>query len=395
MKIKRSLILLGVAAALGTVLWWVFRSPAITAEMGVVSDGPLRRTVDEMGTTRVRAHTDVNAPIAGRWVPMALQEGDMLAIGARLGVLYPAPADAAAREQMQARLGSADAMMREAETSVRGARTGLEDARRTRVRTEALGAAGGVSPQEVERARDAFINAELQLQAAEERLRAARFDRQQAAAAVAGTTGAGAGLAITSPQAGAVLTVAEPHERVVPAGARLLEVGDPRDLEVIVPLLTADALRVREGAAARLTFGGEAMSTSAAEQPADTIIGRVARVEPAAFTRLSALGVEEQRVNVVVAIPATVHLGDHYRADVRITVWEASHVLRVHTSALVRDGDRWSAWRVSGGRAQRVSVQLGERGGEFVEVRDGLAAGDTVVLYPNEQLREGARIKTK
>ena len=395
MKTKQSLVLLGAAVVLGTVLWWVFRSPALPVQVGVVSDGPLRRTVDEMGTTRVRAHTDVNAPVAGRWVPMAMQEGDMLAIGARLGVLYPAPADAVAREQMQARLGSADAMMREAETSVRGARTGLDDARRTRVRMEALGAAGGVSPQEVERARDAFSNAALQLQSAEERLRAARYDRQQAAAAVAGTSGDGAGLPISTPQAGAVLAVAEPHERVVSAGARLLEIGDPRDLDVIVPLLTADALRVREGAAARMTFGGEAMSTSAEEQPGDTIIGRVVRVEPAAFTRLSALGVEEQRVNVVVAIPATVHLGDRYRADVRITVWEAPRVLRVHASALVRDGDRWSVWRVSEGRARLVRIRLGERGGELVEVVGGLTAADTVVLFPNEQLREGASVKAK
>jgi HlyD family secretion protein len=373
----------------------MLRTPALVVQTGVVSEGPLRRTIDEMGVTRVRAHTDVNAPVTGRWVPMALHEGDVLPYGARLGVLYPAPVDAAAREQLQARLGSADAQMREAETRVAGAHTALEDARRTRVRAEALGAAGGVSPQEVERARDAVSNAEMTLQAAEERLRAARFDRQQAAAAVTGITGGGAGLEIRSPQAGTVLTVAEAHERVVAAGTRLLEIGDPRDLDVLVPLLTADALLVREGATARLTFGSEASVTKGSEQAGDTIVGRVARVEPSAFTRLSALGVEEQRVNAVVSIPATVHLGDHFRADVRITVWEAPRVLRVATSALVRDGAQWVVWQVRRGRAHRAAIRLGERGGELAEVRSGLAAGDTVVLFPNEQLREGSRVILK
>ncbi len=394
MMTRRWKLLAGVGSVMAAVAWWLLRTPAFAVEVGVVTDGPLRRTIDEMGTTRVRAHSDVNAPVSGRWVPVPLQEGDVLMNGARLGMLYPAPSDASTREQMRARLGSADAMVREAGTRVAEARTALEDARRTRTRMEALGTAGGVAPQEVERARDAFSNAEMQLQAAEERLRAAQFERRQLAAAVAGTSGDGAGLLLTAPLGGTVLTVAEPHERVVPAGTRLLEVGDPRDLEVIVPLLTADALRIREGAVARLTFGAGA-NAAAAEQPGDTIMGRVARVEPSAFTRLSALGVEEQRVNVVVAIPPTVHLGDHFRADVRITAWEASRVLRIQGSALVRDGDQWSVWAVRGGRARRAVVRLGERGGELVEVRDGLTAGDTVVLFPGEQLREGARVTSR
>lgn len=392
---RRWKLLAGVGAVLAVGAWWLLRTPASTVQVGVVTGGPLLRSIDEMGTTRVRAHSDVNAPVAGRWVPMPLQEGDVLGTGARLGMLYPAPSDASAREQLRARLGSAEALVREAEARVTEARTGLEDARRTRTRMEALGAAGGVSPQEVERARDAFDNAEMQWQAAGERLRAVQFERRQIASAVAGATGESAGLVISAPLAGTVLTVAESHERVVPAGTRLLEIGDPRDLEVVVPLLTADALHVREGAVARLTFGAGAAGATGPEQAGDTIVGRVTRIEPSAFTRLSALGVEEQRVNVIVAIPATVHLGDHFRADVRITVWEAPRVLRVQTSALLRDGDRWSVWQVRGGRARRALVQPGERGGELVEVQGGLAAGDTVVLFPGEQLREGARVRSR
>lgn len=392
---RRWTLLAGAGAVLAAGTWWLFRTPPVAVEVGVVTEGPLRRSIDEMGTTRVRTHSDVNAPVAGRWVPAPLQEGDVLADGARLGMLYPAPSDASAREQIRARLGSADAMVREAEAAVTAAQTTFDEARRTRARTEALGAAGGVSPQEVERARDAFGNAEMQWRAAGERLRALQYERRQVAAAAAGAAGEGAGLVISAPLAGTVLTVSESHERVVPAGTRLLEIGDPRDLEVVVPLLTADALRVREGAVARLTFGAGTVITTGPEQPGDTIMGRVTRIEPSASTRLSALGVEEQRVNAVVAIPATVHLGDHFRADVRITVWEATRVRRVPASALVRDGDRWSVWRVRRGHAQYTAITLGEHGGEFVEVRDGLAARDTVVLFPGAQLRDGVALKTK
>lgn len=388
---QRGLLIAG-AVAVGLMgWWWSQRVPDVSADIDVVSEGVLRVTIDEMGTTRVRAHADVNAPVGGRWVPAALSAGDRVQAGHRLGVLYPAPLDQAAREQAQARLGSADAAVREMESRLGTARTTLDEARRQQGRTDALGAVGGIAPQEVERARDLVTTRRLEVQAAEERLRAMRYDRQQVAAALAGTAGRGSGVVVTAPLAGAVLVVAEAHERVVPAGTRLWEIGDPSDLEVVVPLLTADAVRIREGALAQLTFGEGDRS---AERKSDTVSGRVIRVEPAAFTRLSALGVEEQRVNVIVSVPATaVHLGDRFRADVRITVWEASRVLRVPTAALVRDGDAWSVWRVRKGRAGRVAVQLGERGPEQAQVIGGLSAGDTVVLFPGDRVTPGARIK--
>lgn len=370
--------------------WWVRRAPTVAADIGVVSEGALRVTIDEMGTTRVRAHADVNAPVSGRWVPAAFEAGDRVQVGQRLGVLFPAPLDQAAREQAQARLGSATAAVREMESHLGTARTALEDARRQQIRADAVGAAGGIAPQEVERARDLVTTRRLDVQAAEERLRAMRYEQQQVAAALAGSLGQGGGVPVVAPLAGAVLMVAEAHERVVPAGTRLFEIGDPADLEVVVPLLTADAVRIRDGASAQLTFGE---SERPSERQTDTVRGRVIRVEPAAFTRLSALGVEEQRVNVVVSVPATaVHLGDRFRADVRITVWEAPRVLQVPTAALVREGEAWSVWRVHKGRTVRQVVQLGERGAEQVQVIGGLSVGDTVVLYPGDRVTSGARI---
>lgn len=397
---QRTIMIAGGVLLAAGVWWWVQRAPVIDVQMGDVTTGPLRATIDETGTTRVRTHTDVNAPVSGRWQPLVIAEGDVVRAGQRLGVLYLTPLDATAREQATARVGSAEALVREAEARVSAARTTLDEARRSRTRVEALAAAGGVAPQEVERARDAEALREIELRAAEERLRVARFDRSQAASVLAGTAAGASGLPLTSPLDGTVLAIAEPHERVVVAGTRLLEVGDPRDLEVIVPLLTADALRVQEGAEVRLTFSDAAVSTTGvsttAEATRDTVIGLVRRIEPSAFTRLSALGVEEQRVNVVVTVPATaVHLGHHFRADALITVWESPRVVRVPASALVRDGETWSVWRMRDGRAEQVALRVGERGGDWVEVRDGLQAGDRVVLFPGDRLTNGARLRAR
>ncbi|MFI5246501.1 MAG: efflux RND transporter periplasmic adaptor subunit, partial [Gemmatimonadales bacterium] len=163
------------------------------------------------------------------------------------------------------------------------------------------------------------------------------------------------------------------------------EVGDQRDLEVVIPLLTSDAARVREGAAVAMTFDG-----------GDTLRGRVSRVEPAAFTKISALGVEEQRVNVIATAPSTdAHVGDQYRVHARVTVWEAPRVLRVSAGALVRDGQNWFTFVVNQGRAIRRAVTVGQRGGDVFEVSGGVAEGDRVVLYPGDRVTDGLRVRPR
>ncbi len=373
------------AIGAGALVWFAMgRRRAIDVDVGMVSVGPLRVTIDESGTTRIRGHADVSAPVAGRWVPSALRAGDPVQAGTSLGSLFPAPLDETTQAQARARLGAAEAAQREAETRVTAARTALDEAARSLARIERVAEAGGVSPQDLERARDAVTERRSEFEGAQLRASAARYEREIARAVV--VPGDQRGMPIVSPVAGTLLRVFEEHERVVAPGSPLAEVGDPRDLEVIVPLLTSDASRVHAGAAVSLSFGA----------PGDSLWGRVARVEPSAFTRLSALGVEEQRVNVVVTAPATdVHIGDQYRVHARVTVWESARVMRVPVGALVRDGTEWLAYVAAGGRAVRRAVSIGERSGELAEVRAGLTDGTAVILYPGEGITDGARIRAR
>ena len=378
---------LGGAAVVAGIGWMVLsQRRAVEVDVGTATMGALRVTVDEAGTTRVRGHADVNAPTAGRWVPSTLRAGDPVRVGTALGILYPAPMDASAQDQARARVGIAQAAQREAETRVTAARSALEEATRMLARTERMADAGGMSSQDVERARDALISRQSDFEGAQLRATAARFELASASAVVAPFGGTRNGLRIVAPVSGTVLRVYEEHERVVMPGTPLAEVGDPRDLEVVIPLLTDDAARVQQGAVVFLSFGGHS----------DTLRGRVTRVEPSAFTKISALGVEEQRVNVIASVAATeAHVGDQYRVQSRVTVWEAPRVLRVPVGALVRDGERWFVFVIEGARARRRAVTLGERNDELAEVRGGLMDGARVVLYPSDANMDGLRVRAR
>jgi HlyD family secretion protein len=374
-------------ALLAAATWLVVgRRDVTTVDVAVVTAGPLRVTVDEAGTTRVRGHADVNAPVAGRWVPAARRPGDAVRAGDVLGALYPAPLDAREQEQARARLGAAEAAQLEAETRVTATRAALEDATRSLDRTQRLVGAGGMAPQELERARDAVVARRSEYDGARLRVTAATFERDFARSVIATMGGSRGALRVVAPVSGTVLRLVEEHERVVAPGTPLAEVGDPRDFEVVIPLLTSDAARVREGAEVAMTFG-----------PAgDTLRGRVRRIEPAAYTRVSALGVEEQRVNAVATAPATdLHVGDHYRVQARVTVWASANVLRVPGGALLRSGDGWFVFVVDGNRVRRRAVTVGERGDAFVEVRSGLAESQRVVLYPGDMITDGARVRSR
>jgi HlyD family secretion protein len=173
---------------------------------------------------------------------------------------------------------------------------------------------------------------------------------------------------------------------VVAPGTPLAEVGDARDLEVLIPMLTDDAARVQSGALVTMSFGARG----------DSVAGRVLRVEPSAFTKVSALGVEEQRVNVIASAPATnAHVGAQYRVQAKVTVWESPRAVRVPAAALVRDGERWFVFVLENERARRREVAIGERNDELAEVKSGLAPGAAVVRYPDDLLVDGSRIRAR
>jgi HlyD family secretion protein len=216
----------------------------------------------------------------------------------------------------------------------------------------------------------------------------AQIELHSARARVQQPASGGAPVDVRSPVDGVVLKRLRESESVVPVGESLLEVGDPTALEIVSDLLSTDAVRVTAGQPVRLEqWGGS-----------EPLIGRVRRVEPSGFMKVSALGVEEQRVNVIIDFTdaaAAKALGDNYRTEVRIVIWHADNVLRVPAAALFRQGDVWAVFGVENGRVRARVVTLGQRNATETEVTAGLAEGDEVVLHPPDTLADGMRVTAR
>jgi HlyD family secretion protein len=373
-----------VAALIG--IW--MRPTPLVVETAVVARGALETTVDAEGVTRVRDRYLVAAPVSGRVERIPVREGDAVEAGAVLARISPLPLDPQATALAQARLSAALAGADEAGARLAQAREALQQAERTTARFREVATAGGMSVDAVERAELQLASAAREHQAAQARSRAAAAEVDAARAALLDVNpGRATGRAVAvvrSPAAGQVLRVHEPSERVVQAGSPLIEVGDAAGIEVVVDVLSTDAVRIPAGATMRLVeWGGEG-----------TLTARVRLVEPSGFTKVSALGVEEQRVNVVADLldpPAS--LGDAYRVEARIVTWQNPDVLKVPNSALFRSGEEWRVFVVENGRAQLRPVAVGRRGAAEAEVVGGLGTGDTVVLFPSDRLQDGVRVR--
>ena len=378
------------AAALLTAIALGLRPRPVAVEAAPVTRGAFVVTVDEDGRTRVKDRYVVSAPLAGSIARIGLQAGDSVEqdqVLARVVPLVPPLLDPRSREEAQARVAAARAVASQSATAVERARAAYGFARRDAERQRALLAEGATAPQGAEQA-------ELAERMRREELASAEFGRQVAASelrmAQAALARLGAGSAeefvIRAPVRGRVLRVLQESETAVQPGTPLLEIGDPAGLEIVVDVLTTDAVQIRAGATVRIErWGGDAVIT-----------GHVHRVEPSAFTRLSALGVEEQRVNVVIDLdgPPAAHapLGDGYRVEVAIVVWEQADRLQVPAGGIHRQGDGWAAYVVQAGRARLRTVRIGRRNGAAAEVLDGLREGERVVLYPTDNVEDGARV---
>ena len=380
------------------LLVWAFLPSPVDVEVATVARGAFRKTVDEDGKTRVRERYVVSAPLAGRLLRVELKPGDRVEAGTLLATLMPsAPTlfDTRTERELAERLGAAEAEQRRAGAAVERARVALEQADANRARAARLAEQGFTSKETLER-----VEREVELK--DKELKLAQFDQHVAEHQVAlaraaqsrarqesGASAGGQRWEIRSPVAGQVLRVMQESEAVVPVGAPMLELGDAHNLEVVVDVLTADAAAIRPGAEVELDHGGSSRP----------LAGRVRLVEPAAFTKISALGVEEQRVNVVIdfaAAPAEwQNLGDAHRIDARIVVDKRSDALTVPVGALFRHDASWAVFVADGGRAKLRSVQTGPRGGQQAVVESGLEAGERVIVYPSDAVRDGVRIRVR
>lgn len=389
-RILLALLVLAVAFAVAIAL----RDPAVPVETGKAQRGTLVVTIDDLGETRVTNLYVVSAPITGQLLRVPLKPGAQVVpretLLGRIQPVEPSPLDARAYAQATAEIRSLQAQLAASQSRVSEARAEQILAEREFGRSSDLANRGFVSRANVDRARAArdrsraaFAEATQTVAATAQNLQAAR-----ASLMVAGTKSKGAGAVdVTSPVPGFVLRVPQESERVVVAGTPLVEVGDPNRLEIVTDLLSADAVRVRPGANVLIEdWGGD--------RPLE---GRVRLVEPYGFTKISALGVEEQRVNVIIdfAEPrdAWLRLGHGYRATVRIVTSSARNVLKVPISALFRSRREWSVFVVdSGGRARLKPVKAGRMTDEEAEIVSGLATGERVILHPSDKVVDGIRV---
>ncbi len=380
---KKHLIWIGGIAVVGLLVALVLRPSVLEVETAIAGRGPLRVTLDEEGRTRVRDRYVVVAPVSGRVARIELQVGDSVTRGAVIARMSPAPLDPRGRQQAEAVVQAADDARQAAVAAVAEARAARDQARRNRERAAALAERQLLSPADREQAFLAETTAVYALQAAESRAAAAAHQVEQARAAL--VAGPGSTVVLRSPVCGRILGIPERSERVVVAGTPLVEVGDCSQLEIVVDILTTDAVGVRLGAE---------MLVEPWSDGRPPIEARVRRVEPAAFTKVSALGVEEQRVNVIADfVNRPDGLGDGFRVEARIVMWEGTDVLKVPSSALFRSGEQWAVFVLEDGRARLRPVEMGHRNPSDAEITGGLAEGDVVVRHPSDRVADGVRVR--
>ncbi|MEO8501285.1 MAG: efflux RND transporter periplasmic adaptor subunit [Vicinamibacteria bacterium] len=378
-----------VAGLLTVALW----PTALAVEVGTLTRGPLRVTVEHEGKTRVHDRFVVSAPVAGRLERIELEPGDRARKGETLLATFrpadPGLLDARARSTAEARIASAQALAGRARAAAQGARTARDLARSEAARQRALAAQRLVSDQALESAASAAVAAQEAMNAADFDLRSAEQEMEVAKAQLVESRRAGSGRAtldIRSPIDGVVLTRTQQSEAVLQAGSPLLELGAPRDLEIVADFLSTDAVKVNPGDAVRIEqWGGE-----------KALNGRVRRVEPSGFLKLSALGVEEQRVNVIISFEDAAEvwqrLGDGYRVEVSVVIWEQPDILKVPTGALFRHAGSWAVFIFDGGRARLREVGIGRRNELEAQVLSGLEAGARVIIHPGDGISDGTRV---
>jgi HlyD family secretion protein len=373
-------------------LGFALRPDSVPADLAIVQRGQLRVTIDEEGETRVRDRFVVSAPVAGRVLRIHLEPGDAVVAGKTIVANFqpglPALLDARSRAEAEGRVNVARAALDQARAARDKAQTDRNYAESNLKRQRELDRGGLVSVEKLEAAEaDARAKADV-LRETELAVRTAQRELEVAQAALVGAsiTSKSPPIVIRAPVTGVVLKRLRESESVVPAGEPLLEIGDPKNLEIVSDLLSTDAVRISVGNDVLIEgWGGGA-----------TLQGKVRLIEPSGFTKVSALGVEEQRVNVVVdfvdAPVAGNGLGDGYRVEVRIVVWAKENVLKGPISGLFRVGEEWAVYTFEDGRARQRMITIGQRNNLEAEVLSGLREGERIIVHPSDAVAEGVRI---
>jgi HlyD family secretion protein len=390
--VRKAGLVLG-AAALVAILAFGLRSRSIPAALVMVSEGPLQLAIRETGRTRVKDRYRISAPVQAFAPRIELEPGDPVEAGQTLLILEPVPSsvlDSRSVAEARARVDRNEAALRAAESRFDAIGTQLELAAHELDRMRPLYQQGTISVSQYERALTAHRRLEAEHRSARFDVEVARQDLRFAEATLdqyqAGSEPMQS-FPVLAPVSGQVLDVVHESAGIVQPGQDLLSVADPASLEVVVELLSADAVRVQEGMIVELLrWGGET-----------ALLGEVRLIERAGFTKVSALGVEEQRVVAVVDLVSPFErwsvLGDGYRVEARFILWQEESVLQVPNGAVFRHEGGWALFRVEDGRARLQSVELGPRGETHVQVLGGVAAGDRVIAHPANDIEDGSRVR--
>lgn len=400
MKLNRQrLLLVAALLLLAAGLIYAFLPRAVPVDVVKVARGPLQVTVNEDGKTRIKERYVVSTPLGGRLLRVELHPGDMVEAGrtllAAIEPTDPELLDPRTRAQAEARVKTAETTRQQSVPLLERARTSWEFAQTELRRAQRLYEENTLSHQELDNAEQKERTTAEELKSAQFALQIAEYELELARAALLRTDARSREdsdpwqFPILSPICGRVLRVFQESSAVVPPGARLLELGDPADLEVEIDVLSADAVKIKPGAKVFLEhWGGDA-----------PLLGRVRLVEPAGFLKISALGVEEQRVNVMVDFTDPFEkrpsLGDAFRVEARIVIWESTDLPRVPVGALFREGEDWAVFAVADGKAHLQRVKIGQRNDVEAEVTDGLTPGADVIVHPSDRIRDGVRVHAR
>ena len=393
---RRKILLWGLAAAaLAALAWLAQREPVQLASVAKVSRGPLEISFVEEGKTRLQERFVVTAPLAGVVRRITLRPGDAVQAGQTLAEINPVSSallDPRARSAAQADIGSADSAARAARQRTLAAATAQEVAQSNFLRQQQLHAAGMASPAQLDtaRAQAGLASAELDTARADEQIAQRRLQTARAVLGDEGRSATGASakvVAVPAPVGGLVIERVVESATPVAMGQRLMDIGNPAALEIEVQALSTDAVRLQPGMKARLLrWGGEGVLDAS-----------VRRIEPGGFTKVSALGVEEQRTRVLLNIDSPherwTALGDAFRVEVEFILSQQAAVLQVPASALFRAGEGWAVYQVDSGVARRTPVRLGARSATSAQVLEGLQENQQVAVQPDDRIKDGTRIK--